>query len=137
MCKSPVLLYCMLTMTQIPRTLRELLKRSNRAKGISRPDKPKRKTRRKRRTPLRMQRLEIRNLHNCYNAHIEPQLVPYALSVQELLINQGCHASGKNQGKQNFRQVREFWKMSGNFCHLTHVKEFCHDIFLDEGFITW
>ena len=25
--------------------------------------------------------------------------------------------------------VREFWKMSGNFCHLTHVREFCHEFF--------
>ena len=33
------------------------------------------------------------------------------------------------RGKQNFLQDREFWKMSGNFCHLTHVREFCHEIF--------
>ena len=39
----------------------------------------------------------------------------------------GCLTSGKNQGKTKFSPgqgiVREFWKMSGNFCHLTHVRE--------------
>ena len=45
---------------------------------------------------------------------------------------QVCHMSGKNQGKAKFSPgqgiVRVFWKMSGIFCHLTHVREFCHDI---------
>ena len=38
---------------------------------------------------------------------------------------------GKVRGKQIFLQVRElsgnFEKMSGNFVHLTNVREFCHD----------
>ena len=38
---------------------------------------------------------------------------------------------GKVREKQNLLQVRElsgnFEKMSGNFGHLTNVREFCHD----------
>ena len=30
---------------------------------------------------------------------------------------------GKIREKQNFLLVREFWKISGKFCHLTHVWE--------------
>ena len=41
---------------------------------------------------------------------------------------------GNVSEKQNFLQVREkpgnFEKASGNFGHLTHVREFCQDIFL-------
>ena len=36
---------------------------------------------------------------------------------------------GKIREKQNFLQVREFWKMSGNFCHLAHVREFVMTFF--------
>ena len=46
---------------------------------------------------------------------------------------QGCHMSGKNQEKTKLSPgqgiVREFWKCQGIFCHLTHVREYCHDIF--------
>ena len=49
----------------------------------------------------------------------------------ELHINRVATCQGKVGEKQNFLWVRElsgnFEKMSGNFCHLTHVREFCLD----------
>ena len=67
------------------------------------------------------------------------------ISVDYMVILPGL---GNVRKKQNFLQVREksgnFEKMSGNFCHLTHVKElsgnfvmpcqgivmkFCYDIY--------
>ena len=48
--------------------------------------------------------------------------------IDPRIYYQGCHVSGKCQGKQNFLQVREksgnFEKKSGNFGYVTHVREF-------------
>ena len=61
-----------------------------------------------------------------------PSNTKFLMKFKDTLI-QGCHASGRNQGKTKFSPgqgiVGEFWKMSGDFCHLTYVREFCHDIF--------
>ena len=55
-----------------------------------------------------------------------PSGVTDQISVQVSFI-QCCHTSGKNQRKQNFLQIKEFWKVSGYFGHLTDVREFCQD----------
>ena len=59
--------------------------------------------------------------------------------MQTILIIRVATRQGKNEGKTKFSPgqgiVREFWKMSGNFCHLTHVRElsgnFVMTFFLD------
>ena len=58
--------------------------------------------------------------------HPHPTLIKKVRMYLELRV-------AMHQGKTKFSPVqgivREFWKMSGNFHHLTHVGEFCHDIF--------
>ena len=62
-------------------------------------------------------------------------LILLCREVQRMSIFQGCHVSGKSQGKTKFSPgqgiVREFWKNVREFCPFDQcqgiVREFCHD----------
>ena len=65
----------------------------------------------------------------CKSAHLlrHRSKCTWAFATYYQVDYQGCHTSGKNLGKTKFSTgqgiVREFWKMAGIFCHLTHVRE--------------
>ena len=63
---------------------------------------------------------------SCNHIHTDLNCESFKISALHR-DEQGCHVSGKCQGKTKLSQVREksgnFEKMSGNFCHFTHVRE--------------
>ena len=52
-------------------------------------------------------------------------------------LNKGCHVSRKQKCSPGQRTIKKFWKVIGNFGHLTHNRKFCHNNFFSEMINLW